>query len=192
MNASSDPRDRILNAAEQVFSEHGYRGGALNDVAVAAGYTRAGLLHHFPSKEALLLAILERRDDRLRLAELAETSELLDDLLDNVEKKVAGLTQIRTLIQLGHVIEAEASSPDHPAHAWAAERERRVRSNTAEVVLRTQQAGQLPSDIDPELVASVLLAVEEGLEAQWLLDDSIDVAAGIALVRRLFASLRSD
>ena len=192
MNASSDPRDRILNAAEQVFSEHGYRGGALNDVAVAAGYTRAGLLHHFPSKEALLLAILERRDDRLRLAELAETSELLDDLLDNVEKKVAGLTQIRTLIQLGHVIEAEASSPDHPAHTWAAERERRVRSNTAEVVLRTQQAGQLPSDIDPELVASVLLAVEEGLEAQWLLDDSIDVAAGIAFVRQLFASLRSD
>ena len=192
MNASSDPRDRILNAAEQVFSEHGYRGGALNDVAVAAGYTRAGLLHHFPSKEALLLAILERRDDRLRLAELAETSELLDDLLDNVEKKVAGLTQIRTLIQLGHVIEAEASSPHHPAHTWAAERERRVRSNTAEVVLRTQQAGQLPSDIDPELVASVLLAVEEGLEAQWLLDDSIDVAAGIAFVRQLFASLRSD
>jgi hypothetical protein len=46
------PQERILRAAKQVFAARGYRGGSLNDVAALAGYTRAGLRHHYPSKEA--------------------------------------------------------------------------------------------------------------------------------------------
>lgn len=189
MEQNAGPRDRILDAAEAVFGARGYRGGALNDVAVAAGYTRAGLLHHFPSKEALLLAVLERRDARLGVSDGMTPPNTLTEMLDVMEAKVLEILEIRPLIQLGHIVEAEAAAPDHPAHKWAADRERRLRDAATDVIRRTQEAGELRSDVDPQSLSALILAVGEGLEAQWLLDDSVDVAAGVRLLRQLIDSL---
>ena len=56
-------RQEILAAAFEVFSTSGYRSGSLKDVADKVGLTQAGLLHHFPNKEALLEAVLTLRDE---------------------------------------------------------------------------------------------------------------------------------
>lgn len=189
MEHTEGPRDRILDAAEAVFGARGYRGGALNDVAVAAGYTRAGLLHHFPSKEALLMAVLERRDARLGVDEVLDPSRSFAEMLDLLESKVSEILEIRPLIQLGHIVEAEAAAADHPAHEWAAARERTLREAATDVIRRTQEQGELQDDVDPRTLAALILAVEEGLEAQWLLDDSVDVSAGIRLLRRLLSTV---
>ncbi|WSQ15865.1 TetR/AcrR family transcriptional regulator [Streptomyces sp. NBC_01231] len=37
-------------SALEVFAARGFRAGSLNDIGKAAGLTRAGLLHHYPSK----------------------------------------------------------------------------------------------------------------------------------------------
>src|SRR4051794_40752646 len=55
-------RVRLLDAATKQFSEHGLRDTSLDDVAAAAGVTRQGLLHYFPSKTDLVLAVLGQRD----------------------------------------------------------------------------------------------------------------------------------
>src|SRR3954451_2631165 len=55
-------RARLLAAATQQFAEHGLHETSLDDVAAAAGVTRQGLLHYFPSKTDLLLAVLKHRD----------------------------------------------------------------------------------------------------------------------------------
>ena len=60
-------RARILGAASSVFTERGYRGATLDAIARAAELSRAGLLHHFASKEELLLALLDARDAELGL-----------------------------------------------------------------------------------------------------------------------------
>ena len=54
-------REDILAAAVAVYSEAGYHGSSLREVAKRAGITHAGLLYYFPTKEALLAAVLERR-----------------------------------------------------------------------------------------------------------------------------------
>ena len=65
MNArvrSEERRAEIVRAALEVIAERGYRGASLAAVAEKVGLTQQGLLHHFPTKEALLVAVLEERD----------------------------------------------------------------------------------------------------------------------------------
>jgi len=53
-------RERILDAAEALFADRGFEGTALRDVAAGVGIRTPSLYNHFPSKEALYSAVLER------------------------------------------------------------------------------------------------------------------------------------
>lgn len=60
--------ERILVAAEEAFAAHGFADARLEDIAAAAGVRRPSLLYHFPSKETLYRATVERVFARLREA----------------------------------------------------------------------------------------------------------------------------
>ena len=65
--ANPDPvsvRDRLLNAAELVVAREGVSNLTLEAVAQAAGVSKGGLLYHFPSKSAMITAIVERMAGR--------------------------------------------------------------------------------------------------------------------------------
>jgi AcrR family transcriptional regulator len=59
---SEAARERVLQATLRALATNGYQGSSLAGIAEAAGLTTAGLLHHFPSKEQLLVAVLAERD----------------------------------------------------------------------------------------------------------------------------------
>lgn len=56
----SSSREKILDVAEARFAQRGYAGVGLREVAEAAGLGKSSLFHHFPSKAALYLAVLDR------------------------------------------------------------------------------------------------------------------------------------
>ena len=58
-NPSTDTAARILDAAEQCMGRHGLR-VSMNDVAAHAGLSRRTVYHHFPNRDALVEAVLER------------------------------------------------------------------------------------------------------------------------------------
>ncbi len=58
--ADSERRDEILRAAAEVFASAGYAGTAVKDVADACGILPGSLYHHFESKEAIAVELLER------------------------------------------------------------------------------------------------------------------------------------
>jgi AcrR family transcriptional regulator len=64
---STATRDRIVDEAMRLFSEHGYRGTTIAQIEAAAGLTpgAGGLYHHFTTKEAVLAAGIERQLARL-------------------------------------------------------------------------------------------------------------------------------
>jgi TetR/AcrR family transcriptional regulator len=64
----------ILTAGVRLFSEQGFDGVSMRGVAEAAGVSKANIYHHFNSKEALYLAILQ--------SSAAETAELVENLAD--------------------------------------------------------------------------------------------------------------
>ena len=57
---SETTRQRILDAAMDLFSEVGYAAAGLGEVIARAGMTKGALYHHFDSKEALATAIIEQ------------------------------------------------------------------------------------------------------------------------------------
>jgi len=58
-------RQRLLDAALAVFTEHGYSDTAIDQVAKASDTSKGGLYFHFPSKQALFLALLDESSTAL-------------------------------------------------------------------------------------------------------------------------------
>lgn len=64
----SDKQDRILDAARVVFAEYGFDATTTRDIANAVGLTQGSLYHHFESREAILVAVLQIFSSRMREA----------------------------------------------------------------------------------------------------------------------------
>lgn len=64
-SAADDTRGRILAAAEEVFGERGFRDAVVDDIALRSGTSKGTFYFHFPSKQAIFLALFEGQADRL-------------------------------------------------------------------------------------------------------------------------------
>lgn len=75
--SAEDRRAAILDAALEVFSRHGYNGTSIDEIANAAGISKALIYEHFPSKKELHVSLLERhvQDIFMRLAQTADTHD---------------------------------------------------------------------------------------------------------------------
>lgn len=58
-------RDRILQAAREVFAEKGYHRALVDDIVRASQTSKGAVYHHFPNKEALFLALVDEFAERL-------------------------------------------------------------------------------------------------------------------------------
>lgn len=58
--------DEILEAAATLFARHGFKETSVQRIADAVGYSKTGLLHRYPSKEALQRAVIARALDEIR------------------------------------------------------------------------------------------------------------------------------
>lgn len=63
--AESDGRERLMDAAFALFTERGYDGVAIHEIAEAAGMTRAAPYYHFQNKEDLFIEVILREMQRL-------------------------------------------------------------------------------------------------------------------------------
>ncbi|MEV7996734.1 TetR/AcrR family transcriptional regulator [Streptomyces sp. NPDC086077] len=165
---SEERRAEIVRAALEVIAERGYRGASLAAVAERVGLTQQGLLHHFPTKDALLVAVLEERDQWDAVPDSRWRVELLASLVEYNTMRPA-------IIQTFSALLGESVTEGHPARAYFTERYARVRDSMADV-LRAEYGDRLPNGLTPERTAPLLVAVMDGLQYQWLLDpESVDM-----------------
>jgi AcrR family transcriptional regulator len=171
-------REQILAAATEMFGDGGFRGVSLADIAARVGISQPGLIHHFRSKEELLIAALDRYDENSsrHMEEAFRDSSVVDAMLSLCRHNM----EYPEAVRLYSVESAESIEPGHPAHDFFLGRYVRVRGTVAERIRRDQAKGWLSADLDPVKVAAEMLAVMDGLQVQWLLDPSFDIAAVLA------------
>jgi AcrR family transcriptional regulator len=188
-------RARILHAAVAEFATSGYRGASIGAIARRAGISQSGLLHHFPSKELLLAAVVDMRSADHRDEYLAAKAEdpQLGFMTGMVRLMRRGASEL-DLTRLFVVVVAEATSPDHPAHEWAIKRYQRTTDRVVDDLLEAQKRGLLKPDFDATAVGATLLAAMDGLQLRHLLtpeDIRIDEAFA-ALAGQMLADLAGD
>lgn len=172
-------RQTILDAALEVFADGGYRAGSLREVAQRVGMSEAGLLHHFRSKSALLQAVLDRRDDKSRAMVDFEDGDGAITLRGLIA--LARLNaSIPGVVELYCTLSAEATSSDHPAHAYFIRRYEFTRAAASKAFERLAADGRLVRGVDPARAAVATLAMMDGLQVQWLLDRNVvDMSAAL-------------
>lgn len=164
----AERREEILAAATELIAVSGFNGVPLFAFAAACGMTKAGLLHHFPSKEHLLTAVLERRDERDAAAVITTGEPAADAAAARatISALIDRNLRQRSIVQLYTVLSAEALDPAHPAHDYF-----RRRLAVSRTLLAERVFGWHPR---PEMAAVELLAFLDGLQLNWFRDPDID------------------
>jgi AcrR family transcriptional regulator len=170
--AKSDAtRAEILRVALDAYASSGRQGPSLRSIAEAVGLSEAGVLHHFASKDHLLVAILEERDDDAsRRYDLTQLAGNLDYLVET--------TRTPGLVKLFVDLTAASADPDHPAAAFMEGHRRRAQERMLELL-----------GPGHERDAQLMVAAAEGLQIQWMRDPSVDIAGELG---RLFAVLQQN
>lgn len=180
----SEPRQRLLSTAAEIFYTAGIRTTGVERIIVAAGVTKATFYRHFPSKEDLVLAYLRGEDTAIRqhLSLAAEKSQSVD-LLRNVGSDIA-----EQLCRPGFrgcaFINAGAEYPDPSTQVRQLVQEHRVWFHTY-LAEAFAQAGHRR----PDSAADHFALMRDGAMVQGYLSDP--VAAGDVLKRGIEGVIRT-
>lgn len=190
---AAERRRQILEMTTKLIAERGFWGLSMQDVADGCGLTVPGMLHHVGSKDSLLVAVLEHRDeqDAKSLAERlgvpvhqlwteGPRRVTLPQICSALVRRNAGQPEI---VRLFAVLEAESLAPGHPAHDYFRARQRRILATMSALA-----EGHAP---DPRALAGQVVALMDGLQILWLREpETIDlVTAWDTAADRLFAGL---
>ncbi len=173
-------KELIRDTAMDMFIESGFKATSLRDIAVRCGITHPGLLYHFRTKEALLMAVLQRRDD---LEGEPVDFHHLDGraLLDHLVAGAAKNARERGIVELFANLSVEATSADHPAHQYFVGRYSSLRATLTGGLEQLAATGALRPGIVPAVAAVHLIALMDGLQIQWLLDTDTDMVGALTV-----------
>ena len=167
-------REQILDVATRLFARGGFNTVALSDIAEEVGITQAGLLHHFPSKKALFMGMLERRD-QMYIESRAQGKASGLGFFEAFFATLKGNEADPDVVRLFTILSSEALVDDHPAKDWFARRYDRIISDAIRDIDLLVDPEKLPPGVEVEDIARGIIALADGLRLQWLMDpDSLD------------------
>ena len=163
-------RNRILDAALDVFAGKGYQGAGVDEIAAAAETSKGGVYFHFPGKEALFLALLDRAATRLR-RRIEAAVEAEADPARRADAALATVVEVFSKRRgLARVLMVEALGAGPAFHRRMAE----LRTDFAAVVSRQLQRAVEVGAVEPldtAVAGRAWFGAVNEVVTQWVLDD---------------------
>jgi AcrR family transcriptional regulator len=169
--------DSVTDVAFRIFAERGFDAASMEDVARAAGITKASIYHHVPSKEALLARGLNRALSALFgvLEEPATQRGTSWEILAHIVRRVAEIT-MSMQAEVSVLFRVRGNSETERA---AMERRRNFDHRVADLVREAQADNYVRADIDPGLLVRLVFGMSNSL-VEWYRPDGRMPASAIA------------
>ncbi|RME20929.1 MAG: TetR/AcrR family transcriptional regulator [Deltaproteobacteria bacterium] len=162
-------RDRIIDAAVEVFAEKGFRAARISDIASRAGVADGTIYLYFKNKEDLLLVIFEEKMELL-LEELQAALDGIDDPIDRI-RAYAG-HHFRSIVNhpaLAQVLQVELRQSHRFLREYRPEKLWEYLGVFADLVRQGQARGQIRQDVDPFLAQWAFFGALDEISIQWVL-----------------------
>jgi len=183
-----DRRPQILDAAEACSTRSGFHRTTMQDVAGEAGMVPGNLYRYFPSKDALILALIER--DRAEIATdfaaLVDTIDLIGAFRSLGRRHFIEKPREKAVLTLEIWSEA-ARNPAIADVMGGVQAE--VRRGIIAVCEKARSKGEIPHSIDLDAVARLILTVSDGLIRRRALDPDFESETEVATLLDLIGAV---
>jgi AcrR family transcriptional regulator len=152
---SETTRQKLLDAAIDLFSEVGYAAAGLGEIIERAGMTKGALYHHFDSKEAVATAIIEQGTNLTRDAfrQVCESSSpALENLIHGIFIVADLLVSDKTARTAEQLTRGLAEFNSTASQVWSS----RLDAMTTQASLAGAE-GDLRDGLDPSVVGESIL-----------------------------------
>jgi AcrR family transcriptional regulator len=181
-DAFSKKRKAILRAAESLFVQHGFHQTGMAAICAAAGMSPGALYRYFPSKVAIIRAIVEedRADARAMFERVAQATDFRAALIEALCEAVFAVREA-SYTRLAVEIAAEGGR-DAEIHSLLADARKEVLQRLTGLLESAKARGAVGEKTDARCVACILLLIIDGAMSP------ASAAAGVSK-KRLSASL---
>ncbi|MCP3387541.1 TetR/AcrR family transcriptional regulator [Bradyrhizobium sp. CCGB12] len=176
-------RREILDAAIRCFIRDGFRGASTTDICAEAGISPGHLYHYFPSKMAIIEAMID-----LGLARSAERFEKILSAPDVIEALLADIEESSLRLRPAQILNLDglAEAARNPEFAKTIERHTRaVRRMWGDFLRRAQSQGRVDPGLDPDATANILIAIIDGSRAMPIRNPKLDIKQSAAHLRTM-------
>lgn len=189
-------REKLILTARDLFLLNGYHATGIAEIVREAGVRPGSLYHFFPTKEDLLLAVLQWYYDNIEEGLLQPIWNRIDDPIERIFGLLDGYRQMLLLVgysqgcPIGNLT-LELSNSHPKARGLMIANFQQWADRVRECLDRAE--GRFPADLDREALAMHVLAVMEGavmLARAWRTIDPFDAA--IAQLRDYFDRILTD
>jgi AcrR family transcriptional regulator len=163
-------RRQIIDAATACFARNGFHKTSMPDVFAEAGLSAGAVYGHFASKEALIAAIAEGStrqlldvlEARLAAPDLPPIEDLLPAIIEDLAAKGSGNTPAPMALQVWSEMMRDAQLAMTVGTMLG-----RIHERLTQLCRRYQEAGSLPSDLNPADTARGAIALLHGWIVEW-------------------------
>ncbi len=167
--AGGDKRERILDAAERVFAEHGFYNARVAEIARAAGVADGTIYLYFKSKDDLLISLFESRMERLN-NQLVEALSSVESAPDKIRAFIiAYATLAQEHPEVAEVLTIELRQSSKFMKEYANPRFADFLRVLAKIIEQGQADGSLDDSVPAPIAARALFGAIDELVLAWVL-----------------------
>ncbi len=178
-----ETRQRVFEAALQVFRAQGVQEARIEDITALAGVSRGSFYFHFPTREAVLDELLERAEEDLTRALVALPG---DTPLAQVMETMALAFAERWKDEPRLFVEVGLYAVRRTATSISVQQRPGVRGELGQRFKSASQRGELRPGLPPEVLADFYLANSFTVGLAWSADPSLPLAEALRLSAHLF------